>query len=117
VLLSPTRQTGFAVLGLPVGEKVPLLHCENVKPDTLPAVSLSDWPASAPAGTAVPLPPSVARIVSDDGLPAAAPVQLDDAKRAQVTEAEGTPMVLIFTFPSVNVVVAMRPDAPVACTP
>jgi hypothetical protein len=42
------------------------------------------------------------------------PLQVVLLKRRQSTDAEGTPIVLMLTLPSVKVVVATRPDDPAA---
>src|SRR6266487_1524125 len=107
----PTTQIGLAVLGL--GETLPPLHDVKVKPATLEAVSLNDWVEDAPPGMPVPFPELVAVIVPE---PVGEPVQFVVLRSDQSTDADAAPDVLMLTFPSVNVVVATAPDAPVAVT-
>jgi len=107
------RHAGFAVvLGLPV-VKLPLLHEEKAKPDTVPAVRDSDSPDPAPLGMPVPLPELVAlmlpEVVGD-------PVHVPLLYRLHVTPADDGPDALTLTFPSVNEVVAVPETAPVAVT-
>jgi hypothetical protein len=93
-----------------------LPHDANDDPLTTPALRLSDCPVSAPLGIAVPLPALVAERFPDAiGCPGPL-AQVVLLKRAHATGAEPTPVALMLTFPSVNVVDAEAPDAPVVCT-